>query len=193
MDVALPGHRYILQCIIRGWVKLESYYGKLDESSVHDASLLLHPAHKTRFLRRHWKDRLEWVSGAEEAVRNLWLEAYKGISGPPLNPLITPPRKSCDPSDFDQYLHPSDYGEDPQSPGDHFDLCGWRRAHESQWPSLARMAFDMMSIPSMSLETRAPLQLCEASTLRSPRKDERGCHRGIRVPPTLVCREPLRR
>jgi len=36
--------------------------------------------------------------------------------------------------------------------GDLFDMCGWWKAHESQWPSLARMAFDMMAIPAMSSE-----------------------------------------
>ena len=37
-------------------------------------------------------------------------------------------------------------------PGELIDICGWWKAHESQWPSLARMAFDMIAIPAISSE-----------------------------------------
>ena len=37
-------------------------------------------------------------------------------------------------------------------PGERFDICGWWKAYESQWPSLTRMAFDMIAIPAMSSE-----------------------------------------
>jgi len=35
-------------------------------------------------------------------------------------------------------------------PGELIDIYGWWKAHESQWPSLARIAFDIIVIPAMS-------------------------------------------
>ena len=39
-------------------------------------------------------------------------------------------------------------------PGELINIYGWWKAHESQWPSLARMAFDMIAIPAISLECK---------------------------------------
>jgi hypothetical protein len=39
-------------------------------------------------------------------------------------------------------------------PGDLFDLRGWWKDRESQWPSLVRMAFDMMAISAISSERK---------------------------------------
>ena len=170
MDVTHADHKHILQSIKHGWSKLESYYNKLDESPVYAASIFLHPEHKSRFLKRHWKERPDWIAQANEEVKTLWLTSYKDTVKPPPNPVILPSTNQRDPSDFDQFLHPPDYNDDQQGeeddefeqymklksvivkPGEIFDICGWWKAHESQWPSLARMAFDMIAIPAMSSE-----------------------------------------
>ena len=170
MDITLADHKHILQSIKHGWSKLESYYRKLDESPVYAASILLHPEHKSQFLKRHWKGRPDWIAQAEEAVKTLWLTTYKDIAKPSISLHILPSAKQRDPSDFDQFLHPPDYNDDQQGeeedefeqymkiksviikPGELIDICGWWKAHESQWPSLARMAFDMIAIPAMSSE-----------------------------------------
>lgn len=170
MDITLPDHKHILQSIKHGWSKLDGYYGKLDESPAYAAAILLHPEHKSQFLKRHWKETPNWIARAEEAVKSLWLTRYKDTVKSSMNPMILPSTKRRDPSDFDQFLHPPDYLDDIQreaedefeqymkvktvivKPGEAFDVCEWWRVHESEWPSLARMAFDMIAIPAMSSE-----------------------------------------
>ena len=114
MDITLADHKHILQSIKHGWSKLESYYRKLDESPVYAASILLHPEHKSQFLKRHWKGRPDWITQAEEAVKTLWLTAYKDIAKPSISLHILPSAKQRDLSDFDQFLHPPDYNDDQQ-------------------------------------------------------------------------------
>ena len=53
IDIIFINHRHILQSIKHGWSKLESYYRKLDKSPVYTTLILLHPEHKSQFLKHH--------------------------------------------------------------------------------------------------------------------------------------------
>src|SRR6266704_562068 len=75
-----------------------------------------------------------------------------------------------DPNDFNQFLYPLNYNDNQQGkkedefkqymkiksviikPGELINIYRWWKAHESQWPSLARMAFNIIAIPAISSE-----------------------------------------
>jgi hypothetical protein len=61
------------------------------------------------------------------------------------------------------------------------DLCAFWALHEKQHPSLARMAFDILSIPAMSAECERVLVLQKFFCVREAISDERRCNRGFRV------------
>jgi hypothetical protein len=153
----------------------------MDESPVYAASITLHPEHKLDYFKTNWEQHLEWIALAEKAVQDLWLTMYKDSAEPKserhLDSGLFLPTPRKEPTDFDQWVSRNKY-KNPNMRGkqdeylqylaaDHFpvqeeiqqgskpksiDLCAFWARYEAQYPSLARMAFDILSIPAMSAE-----------------------------------------
>src|SRR5579871_1581680 len=61
------------------WKKLDEYYTLLDDSPVYLASICLHPRYKTRWVKKHWAARPEWIENgitvtASPIGTTLWSE-----------------------------------------------------------------------------------------------------------------------
>lgn len=59
----------------RGWLKLQKYFKKLNETPVYYAAVLLHPLYKN-FCKYTWADRPDWLIKNDSAFLKLWLQ-YK--------------------------------------------------------------------------------------------------------------------
>jgi hypothetical protein len=172
MDITLPSHENLLVAIKNGWDKLEEYYRKMDDSPFYTASVVLNPVHKWRYFTKRWIEHPDWLTAAKAKVQILWLTFYKATIKPLSSPVILRSSRTSDPDDFEQYMVPPDYNDDLEleneaedeydiylrsrvigiEQNDTIDLCRWWGRQEGLSPSLARMAFDLLSIPAMSAE-----------------------------------------
>ena len=79
-------------CAEATWQKCEKYYIKADDTAAYYAAIILNPTLKMQWFYDQWgqhEEKAAWISKAEEAVRELWLE-YKGKSFCPVSPSSTP-------------------------------------------------------------------------------------------------------
>jgi len=162
--------------------KLRKYQRLMYQSPAYVAAIVLNPEHKLDYFRTNWEDHPESVAEAERKVENLWLDMYKDsfksaeAAENAQNTALLRLESRKEPSDFDQWFsrtkykhlgpkqkpdeyshyldtdHFPDQGTEDYQPDSPVDLCAFWARHESQYPSLARMAFDILSIPAMSAE-----------------------------------------
>jgi hypothetical protein len=66
-----------------GWQKLDFYYGKLDDTPVYVAAVVLHPRMKWRWFESHWASRPEWLKSSRLSFTKLIL-SYKETQPPSL-------------------------------------------------------------------------------------------------------------
>jgi hAT family C-terminal dimerisation region len=168
-DTDNPDHEQLLICIRNAWAKLDEYYQRMNDSPAYIASVIINPLHKWYWFDIHWKAKPQWIKEAREAARDLWIEKYKDIATFQNEPSILSSAPGEDPSDFDQFMAPPDYYKPDEHSVDEyeqycteprqdkksakkFNLCSFWASHENTSPSLARMAFDMLSIPATSAE-----------------------------------------
>src|SRR5579871_6162987 len=147
------------------WKKLDEYYTLLDDSPVYLASICLHPRYKTRWVKKHWADRPEWIEKGITAVEQLWISEYKDA---PLPKVAEEENKFEEPSRLQEFMDrdlPSDDEVSTDEEDDEFNswqaiklscdkkvtnpIKYWKE-NQDHWPRLARMAFDMFGIPAMS-------------------------------------------
>ncbi|KAM4061276.1 transposase-like protein [Hirsutella rhossiliensis] len=158
-----------------GWKKLEKYYIKLVECPVYYAAVALHPALRLQWFEEAWAHRPEWVLEARRIVRGIWERDYKSLilSDDEAIPMVKR-RKVDDLNEFQQFrlrhrLQAGQTATTRRGPptadefdrwtvdigaddGDITDPFQYWQLKESTYPRLARMAFDMLSIPPMSAE-----------------------------------------
>jgi hypothetical protein len=148
--------------------KAEEYYAKLDASPAYIAATTFHPAYTWRFIESHWSNRKRWVDSSKKAVRSLWTSTYKQhstlenmspqkvhtqeLTGPEayrtrgLNTARGKSRRALIEDEFDRY-----YANQTQVETDR-PLEWWRTYGVKEYPRLAQMALDILSIPAMSDE-----------------------------------------
>ncbi|XP_044718868.1 uncharacterized protein HRG_07433 [Hirsutella rhossiliensis] len=126
----------------------------------------LHPALRLQWFEEAWAHRPEWVLEARRIVQGIWERDYKSLilSDDEAIPMVK--RRKVD--DLNEFQHWSD-GHNRRGPptadefdrwtvdigaddGDITDPFQYWQLKESTYPRLARMAFDMLSIPPMSAE-----------------------------------------
>jgi hypothetical protein len=150
---------------------LDKYYNLIDESPVYISSLVLNPGHSWRYIERRWATNQEWVEAAKTAVRAFYEENWKGSDIEPLQPQTnTATTRELDA--FEAFLTPADYYE-PTPSIDEYEsyialipkrvdnILQWWRDHEAEYPHLARMAFDLLSIPAMAAECERTFSLAK--------------------------------
>ena len=67
-------------CAESAWEKCEKYYKLADTTAAYYAAIVLDPTLKMQWFKDQWQNhevKKAWISTAEQAVRELWLE-YKG-------------------------------------------------------------------------------------------------------------------
>ena len=122
---------------------------------------MLHPSLKWQFFRNKWAKKKDWLRRYEKVLADVWSKEYKDRSPPPSRP-----SSQGELSDIlDQFLvlHEPSGGlrEDEYqaycctipTPELSLDLpIQWWSTHEPMYPSLAKWAFNVLSIPAMSAE-----------------------------------------
>jgi hypothetical protein len=140
-----------------GWAKLDKYYRLTEESPAYVAAIVLHPSHKWHYIQENWKG--EWIEPSKKLIETLWNE-YKPVE-PPL-PLCEVPSTTT--NEFlnwrNKHLQPSitmdeyeRYCNSERVYGFTSALAWWlEETQQKTFPSLSKMAVDILSIPAMSAE-----------------------------------------
>lgn len=148
----------MVSCIETGWAKLNHYYALTDRSPVYIAAIVLNPKWKFDYFVGIWAS--EWVEEARRKLRAFWEDVYESKGVPDevvtLNEPPTPKNtyeawiksKLAPVKDTDEY---SRYLTEPVLPHVTNALQWWIQ-QRSQYPALATMAIDILSIPAMSDE-----------------------------------------
>ena len=182
-----PKPSYYSSCVNSAWAKLNKYYVKLDETPVYYAATVLHPGIKWAFLSTAYAGRQEWLCKARELVQALWEREYSDL---PIQwqiadsnlPVAVRARQS-NPFDCFQDELLSHTTRDKERIADEFerwlstsqDVCTkhdnplpYWSAQRFEYPRVARMAIDVLSIPAMSAECERTFS--SAGAMVSPRR-----------------------
>ncbi|KAJ6439017.1 putative AC transposase [Purpureocillium lavendulum] len=182
-----PKPSYYSSCVNSAWAKLNKYYVKLDETPVYYAATVLHPGIKWAFLSTAYAGRQDWLCKARELVQALWDREYRDL---PIQwqiadsnlPVAVRARES-NPFDFFQDELLSHTTRDKERIADEFerwlstsqDVCTkhdnplpYWSAQRFEYPRVARMAIDVLSIPAMSAECERTFS--SAGAMVSPRR-----------------------
>ena len=145
-------------CIEAGWVKLNHYYSLTDRSPVYVAAIVLNPRWKFDYFEGTWTQ--TWIAEAKGKLRSFWEEYYqsRGISREAISVAAAPPAQNAYQAWINSKTncaHPLDeysrYLADPVLV--HVtDAMQWWVQQRGQYPALATMALDILSIPGMSDE-----------------------------------------
>jgi hAT family C-terminal dimerisation region len=165
------------QCIELAWEKLDIYYSLTDRCPVHLVAIILDPRRKMKYFEKKWATRRDWIQSAKAKVVEFWGD-YQTVPAPddaPIDPELQAEESvemSLDDWVFsdlshkdgnDEYNELEEYLNAPilsvrlmngekDTDGKSFDILMWWKGNESIYPSLSRMAFDILSIPAMSTE-----------------------------------------
>ena len=140
----------------------------LSESPYYLAAIALHPSYRINYFQRNWTAADKRISKWDTRLRDLWSSYEAAYNNSPCQPLIQAPNKKLT-KKRDEYLdgllqelNPSkDQKADEwttfQAGGplkiDCSPLSWWLQPQQQQnWPCLANMAIDILSIPAMSDE-----------------------------------------
>jgi hAT family C-terminal dimerisation region len=78
----LPDGHHLSVNINLGWLKLNEYYERLNDSPLIYGAAALHPAYRWALFDDLWGDdeeRRPWITKAKEMVQDLWENEYKGL------------------------------------------------------------------------------------------------------------------
>lgn len=140
-----------------GWAKLDKYYGLTEESPAYAAALVLNPSFKWVYVRKNWQS--GWVKTAEKMVQDLWDKQYKpqGVSIPAVSTTqsttnsfkLWKMRQQSTPNHDDEYARYCATEIVGVT-----DARQWwmEKTQQDNYPSLSKMALDILSIPAMSAE-----------------------------------------
>lgn len=170
-----------------GWQKIHDYYKKLDDSPYYYAACILHPHYKN-LLNTMWAKykKEDWLLKGNTQFRALWQE-YKDKdlpAQPPPEKLTKKPKTLSSRSEFlSQFTSSSarytEQGDDEYErwkvldplPSDHLlakdPLLYWW-LQRSEFPRLAQMALDVLSIPASSCDCERAFS--ELGDLLEPRR-----------------------
>ncbi len=151
-----------------GYIKLVKYFNLTDQSPIYRAAIVLHPAHKYDYFEEKWEKHKDWITRMKIDVKNFY-QSYANeaqhadsepehqqyeesedeidIWGRPSNAWRTKKRRKLQ-DELERYTEPGVRREDERIK----DPLEWWRHHESEYPVLSGMAFDLFSIPGMSSE-----------------------------------------
>jgi hypothetical protein len=155
--------------ITKSWAVFDKYYLKTDDSAYYAAAIIFHPGRKVGYLRRNWDK--AWVKSALQAVKDLW-DVFKAEAEAGTTPVVSGARRLTisggdeDLDAFDRLAQGLDdiprsaggdeykeYSEEPAIRTSSSPLQWWLEdSQQERWPTLARLACNVLSIPAMSAE-----------------------------------------
>jgi hypothetical protein len=161
-------YRMLATGVNLAWKKLDQYYQMTDQSPVYVAAVVLHPAYTWKWLRSEWKNRQDWITISEAAVRNFWLSGYANLTVEPLPTAeATAWMDAALSSDEDGDISAPEIDEysrwcvEGRVPDVYHPLEFWSKARiKHSYPRLSRMARDLFTIPAMSDEPERVFSSC---------------------------------
>jgi hypothetical protein len=169
---------YYKDGITMGYNKLMKYYDLSQQTPIYRAAVVLHPESKLSYFDDKWQGWPNWVKFVEKDVKALYqeyvneAESEEEDSEPATRLRTNKNQKRSDDESEDEYqdfrrvhekfrdkrkrrklLDEFDRYIDDGIPKDPVpDPLSWWREHATIYPILAKMAFDLFSIPAMSSE-----------------------------------------
>ena len=175
-DEAMARHAHdpsFLAALTSSRYAAEAWYGTNDRTPAYQAAILLHPSYRLSYVEQQWP--ITWVKDAKDAVTQLWNREYRDKFTPPSAP--TPPLESSQvegggtsfrnwkaglmhvkavksKDEFRHFIQGDPlFIEDP--------LQWWLEPQQQrQYPSLSRMAIDILSANPMSAESERIFSSC---------------------------------
>ena len=170
------------KCLEAGYKKLDNYYSLTDHSPAYTAAIVLDPTWKWGHFIEAWSDKPQWIQQAKRKVQELWINDYKNtvtamdtttlqyISEPPIKKLKSsfndyrnrarpqPIRVQQIEDEYERYL-----AQNLVVPINKFNPLAWWMdpLREAEFPSLRRMAIDILSIPSMAASNERIFSHCK--------------------------------
>src|SRR5262249_12951900 len=150
------------------WLKLEKYFKLTDYSPLYIAAVVLHPSKRFEYFEDKWQRQPDWILHAKKSFHKLYHEyyneiywdadtesdhqqeepksayhAYTEISSEFLSKRRKKSMKDKDKGslEYDCYIKSFDEKLKVKDP------LVWWKVHDSDYPILAQMAFDILSIP----------------------------------------------
>lgn len=158
MEISDVNLRAIRGCITCAIHKLEKYITLLEDSPAYWTAMILHPAFKDKWVREYLPE--EQANRIVDSFKQFFNRDYNKLPTQP-----TPMQKNPKPShlrahsylaqrpspanqdEVKQYLEEPVYEDEAVD-----DPFEWWRQREKDFPRLARMAFDLLSIPATACE-----------------------------------------
>jgi hAT family C-terminal dimerisation region len=166
-DVNEASRMHLRTAINNAWAKLKTYYERSDDTPVYVAALVLHPGHKWKYVEEKWIDETQrlWIEPTKAKIKQFYEENWgnrETTEGGPTNTINSTQERELD--DFEAWITPHNYYASEATIVDEYqayisspavptnDAIGWWRDHQTTYPKLSQMAFDLLSIPAMSAE-----------------------------------------
>lgn len=148
------------------WIKLDSYYSRLDNSPVYYGACCLHPYYKN-YCENSWREHLDWLRNNEAQLQNLWAQyrpqelrpsrpqvrLSSGINDA-INALVNAEPSGVEATEVDELAQWRRY--EPRWTQEQFEQGGnpvsYWVSMRPKYPNLARLAIDMMTVPASSCE-----------------------------------------
>lgn len=170
-------HPGIQSSITLAWNTTKQWYGKTDQSIAWVAGVALHPRFKFAWFDEKWTSAGEAraLASSKTKLRRLWESEYKPDAE------LGRAERSPTPVEQESYLErilnqqaptnttrvtrPSSRKDElylylQEPPTAFLGFMEYWKAREAEWPHLASMAFDFMSIPAMSSECERVFSSC---------------------------------
>jgi len=156
-------NKTLYHCIETSWHAFDKYYSLSDRVAAYGTALLLAPHRRLAYISRNWKP--SWKRGVLAAATDLWAE-YKGIEVEGEMLACTQQEGEEVLDEFDKYMQQQATLTLDRDEFDHFingvpiklpsgvsSLDWWlQEVNRAAYPSLSRLAIDLLSIPPMSAE-----------------------------------------
>ena len=152
------------EAIDSAWAVLKKYYEYTDESPIHVVSTVLDPRMKYSYFERKWKK--DWIKKAKETMVD-FVSRYSEDLENPMPSTVQSPQKLNRMVDIDSWRFGSTVKKDDEltrylkapllflgtrKANDEFDVLEWWKGNAKEYPTFARIAFNIFSVPAMSVE-----------------------------------------
>lgn len=180
---------YFRLSVLNAWQVLNKYYTKLGESPLYTAAVILHPGRGLRWLEKRWNgtDQRDWLHQAKNGLYDYWKQWYRDEaittpSPPPSQGVFTSlsTTSTTEDCEFGQWLNDraDEAAVNEASELDKYfgmsitqpvgDPVQWWIQHRQTFPTLSKLALDVLAIPAMATDCERAFSLAKL-TLTSQR------------------------